>query len=97
VGVRRARQLTLTGEPIDAMTALAWGLVNEVVPHGRLLPRCRELSFAIAAVAERDVRHAVALYRHGAEDVLAAGRVREQAALAAWAVDRDAAWERFTR
>src|SRR5690554_3392571 len=34
IGVARARQMTLTGLPVDAATALAWGLVNEVVPHG---------------------------------------------------------------
>src|SRR5215213_10302109 len=41
VGVRFARQLMLTGEPVDARTALRTGLVNEVVPHERLLPRAR--------------------------------------------------------
>jgi enoyl-CoA hydratase/carnithine racemase len=29
----------LTGLPIDAATALAWGLVNEVVPAGECLER----------------------------------------------------------
>jgi enoyl-CoA hydratase/carnithine racemase len=28
--------MLLTGEPIDAQTALAWGLVNRVVPASRL-------------------------------------------------------------
>lgn len=32
VGDRRARQMLLTGEAIDASTALAWGLINEVAP-----------------------------------------------------------------
>jgi enoyl-CoA hydratase/carnithine racemase len=31
VGRRRALQMLLTGEPIDAHTALDWGLVNQVV------------------------------------------------------------------
>jgi len=31
VGRKRAMQMLLTGEPIDAATALAWGLVNAVV------------------------------------------------------------------
>jgi enoyl-CoA hydratase/carnithine racemase len=31
VGRRRAMEMLLTGEPIDAATALAWGLVNRVV------------------------------------------------------------------
>src|SRR5207302_1444108 len=36
VGRKRALEMLLTGEPIDAQTALAWGLVNRVVPTGRL-------------------------------------------------------------
>ncbi|MFN8544852.1 MAG: enoyl-CoA hydratase-related protein [Candidatus Binatia bacterium] len=36
VGPRRALEMLLTGEPIDAATALAWGLVNRVVPRAEL-------------------------------------------------------------
>jgi enoyl-CoA hydratase/carnithine racemase len=32
VGRKRAMEMLLTGEPINAQTALAWGLVNRVVP-----------------------------------------------------------------
>ncbi len=32
VGTKRAMEMLLTGEPIDAETAAAWGLVNRVVP-----------------------------------------------------------------
>lgn len=32
VGVHRAKRMLFTGEPIDARTALAWGLVTDVVP-----------------------------------------------------------------
>jgi enoyl-CoA hydratase/carnithine racemase len=32
VGRKRAMEMLLTGEPIDALTALHWGLVNRVVP-----------------------------------------------------------------
>lgn len=34
VGVRRAKELSSTGNFLDAQTALTWGLVNHVVPHG---------------------------------------------------------------
>jgi enoyl-CoA hydratase len=44
VGKARALQLCLTGDPILAAQALEWGLVNEVVPAGRLLPRAREIA-----------------------------------------------------
>jgi enoyl-CoA hydratase/carnithine racemase len=36
VGRKRAMELLLTGTPVDAATALAWGLVNRVVPAGEL-------------------------------------------------------------
>jgi enoyl-CoA hydratase/carnithine racemase len=36
VGRKRAMQMLLTGEPIDAETALDWGLINQVVPGERL-------------------------------------------------------------
>ena len=36
VGRKRSMELLLTGKPIDAATALAWGLVNRVVPAADL-------------------------------------------------------------
>jgi len=36
VGRKRALQMLLTGDPIDAATALEWGLVNDVVPPEEL-------------------------------------------------------------
>ena len=50
VGVRRARQMSLTGNYIGADQALAWGLVNEVVPHDQLLDRAMALGRDVAAV-----------------------------------------------
>jgi enoyl-CoA hydratase/carnithine racemase len=36
VGRKRAMEIALSGDVIDAATALDWGLVNRVVPAGRL-------------------------------------------------------------
>ncbi len=36
IGRKRAMEMLLTGELIDAATALSWGLVNRVVPESRL-------------------------------------------------------------
>ena len=36
IGQKRALEMLLTGDPIDARTAAAWGLVNKVVPADRL-------------------------------------------------------------
>jgi enoyl-CoA hydratase/carnithine racemase len=48
IGRKRAMQMLLTGEPIDAATALDWGLVNRVVPREELEPAVLELVGAIA-------------------------------------------------
>jgi enoyl-CoA hydratase/carnithine racemase len=48
VGRKRAMQMLLTGEPIDAATALEWGLVNRVVSPEELEPAVLELVAAIA-------------------------------------------------
>ncbi len=49
VGKARALELCLTGEPIAATRAQEWGLVQEVVPAARLLPRARELAGRLLA------------------------------------------------
>ena len=48
VGRKRAMQMLLTGETIDAPTALDWGLVNRVVPASELDAAVAELVDAIA-------------------------------------------------
>jgi enoyl-CoA hydratase/carnithine racemase len=49
IGRRRALEMLLTGDPIDAHTALEWGLVNRVVPAG-------ELDEAVADLVARMLR-----------------------------------------
>jgi len=44
IGVNRAKELSLTGNYLDAETACAWGLVNRVVAAEELLPTCRKLA-----------------------------------------------------
>lgn len=44
IGINRAKELSLTGNYLDAETALAWGLVNRVVPSEDLLPTCQALA-----------------------------------------------------
>jgi enoyl-CoA hydratase/carnithine racemase len=48
VGRKRAMQMLLTGEAIDAATALEWGLVNQVVPLDELGAAVERLTEAIA-------------------------------------------------
>ena len=49
VGRKRAMEMLLTGDPIDAQTALAWGLVNRVVAPDRLHEETLALARKIAA------------------------------------------------
>lgn len=49
LGVNRARYFLLTGQQIDARQALAFGVVNEVLPVDALLERARALAAELAA------------------------------------------------
>lgn len=44
IGVRRAREMSITGNFVAAADALAMGLVNHVVPHDELRPVARRLA-----------------------------------------------------
>ena len=48
IGRKRALEMLLTGDPIDAKTASEWGLVNRVVPPEQLPDAVRELACRIA-------------------------------------------------
>ncbi|MEQ8839950.1 MAG: enoyl-CoA hydratase [Acidimicrobiales bacterium] len=50
IGVRRARQMSFTGNYVPAEQAREWGLVNEVVPHAELLDRATALGRDMATV-----------------------------------------------
>lgn len=56
VGTTNAMYMLLTGEFIDSTEALRIGLVNEVVPRDRLLPRAREIAATICANGPMAVR-----------------------------------------
>ena len=49
IGIGRAKHLSLTGNFLDAETALHWGLISELVPASELLPRARALARDIAS------------------------------------------------
>ena len=49
LGPRRGPYFLLTSQLLDAQQALAWGVVNEVVPAGQALARAQELAATIAA------------------------------------------------
>lgn len=51
VGRKRALEMLLTGDAIDARTAAEWGLVNRVVPAGCLREETRKLALRVAAAS----------------------------------------------
>ena len=63
VGVRRARELSVTGNYIDAEVAASWGLVNHVIRHSDLLPFCRQLAADIVSNDQAGVRQMLDTYQ----------------------------------
>jgi len=57
-GVRRAKELILTGQAIDANQALEWGIVNRVCAPDKLLENALETARIIAQNAPIGVRQA---------------------------------------
>lgn len=50
IGISRAKELSFTGNFLDAETAKAWGLVNHVVAPEELLPLARKLAADMATI-----------------------------------------------
>lgn len=48
IGEGRAKEMMFLGDPIDARTALAWGLVNRVVPKGQAMTEARAIAEKLA-------------------------------------------------
>jgi enoyl-CoA hydratase/carnithine racemase len=76
VGRKRAMELALSGDVIDAQTALDWGLVNAVVPDGELdaavadlLARVTRGSRASKAIGKRTLYEQMGLPESAAYDV----------------------------
>jgi enoyl-CoA hydratase len=87
VGIRRAREMSVTGNYLDAPTALVWGLVNRVVPHDELLSTCKELAAAIVSNDQGAVRELLATYDRATSTTPALGWEVEAEAHRAWALD----------
>jgi enoyl-CoA hydratase len=73
VGVRRAKEIILTGAPFTAAEAEAWGMLNKVCPDDRLMAEAMATARRIAANAPISVRQAKKAIDKGAELDRAAG------------------------
>lgn len=68
IGVRRAREMSFTGNFMGADEALAFGLVNHVVPHDELLDRTYALAADIIGSDQPGVRQIRSTYAQIATD-----------------------------
>jgi len=64
VGLRKAREMSFTGNFIDAAEAHRLGLVNHVVPHGDLLLFARSIAADVASGDQDAVRAMKHIYDH---------------------------------
>jgi len=64
-GLSRACEMAFTGDPVDAQTALAWGVVSRVTPPEQLLEEANKLAGRIAANPPQALRMAKKLIREG--------------------------------
>ncbi len=55
IGRKRALEMLMTGAPIDAKTAMEWGLVNRVVPAAQLREETRKLAEQITEASPMTV------------------------------------------
>jgi enoyl-CoA hydratase len=62
VGVRKAREMSTTGNFMTAAEALQFGLVNHVVPHDELMPFARSIARDIAGNDPSGVRRMLETY-----------------------------------
>jgi enoyl-CoA hydratase len=88
IGVRRAREMSFTGNFLTADEALQWGLVNHVVAHDELLAFTRSLARDMIANDQKGVRQIRATYAEVAATTVGEG----------WEIEaRDGkAWSRAT-
>ena len=63
IGVRRAREMSFTGNFLSAEEAYHFGLVNHVVAHEDLMPFARQIAKDIIGIDAKAVRHIRKTYR----------------------------------
>lgn len=84
IGVRRAREMSFTGNFVGADEALRIGLVNHVVAHEELLPYCRRLVADMTGADRSALRRLRRTYREIADGVIAGGWDAEAEAARGW-------------
>ncbi|MFT4713467.1 MAG: enoyl-CoA hydratase/carnithine racemase [Candidatus Azotimanducaceae bacterium] len=65
IGISRANEMAFTGEPVNADTALAWGMVSRVVAPEELMNAANELAGRIAVNPPKALRMTKKLLKEG--------------------------------
>ena len=89
VGLRRAKEMSLTGNFVDAHEAHRLGLVNHVVAHDELLGTARALATDIAGNDATAVRQMKQLFDEGARLSVGEALAHARAVFSALPVDPD--------
>ncbi|MCU1688654.1 MAG: putative enoyl-CoA hydratase [Jatrophihabitantaceae bacterium] len=84
IGLRRAREMSFTGNFVDAAQALEWGLVNRVVPHEDLMRTAQSVAADIAGNHAGAVARVRATYAEVEDVASGGGWAKERAAFASW-------------
>ncbi|WP_444683989.1 enoyl-CoA hydratase [Alkalicoccus luteus] len=77
VGRPRAMEMLLTGQPLTAAEAEAWGLVNRTVPEGAHLDEAKKLAKAAAGKSVRAVQAVMELLQNAETDPIERGQEKE--------------------
>ncbi|HZF06842.1 MAG TPA: enoyl-CoA hydratase-related protein [Patescibacteria group bacterium] len=67
IGLKRARELLYLGDPIDAPTALAYGMVNRVVPRAELMTGTMKVARRMALMSPEALAATKLAVNRGAE------------------------------
>ncbi|WP_027718207.1 enoyl-CoA hydratase-related protein [Desulfovirgula thermocuniculi] len=90
IGKTRALLAMLTGDPIGAQDALAWGLVNKVVPAGDVLAEAKALAARLAKGAPLAIREILRAVNQGLNTTIEEGLKIERAGSAVVFASEDA-------
>ena len=67
IGLKRARELLFFGDPIDAQTALQYGMVNRVVPRAELAPATLKFARRMSLISPEALNGTKLAINRGAE------------------------------
>lgn len=84
VGLRRAKNMSFTSNYVMAEQALAWGLINQIVPPEELVATAVRLGKDVCSIDRTAIATLLTLYDDSSEDVIGPGLEREYALAREW-------------